>query len=72
MADNLKQRGGQDRKRIDVTQDYELRHCSKRFGVIAQTLKEAVKKVGDRAEAVEKHLQSSTSERKPAKRSGER
>jgi hypothetical protein len=68
MPDNLKQRGGQDRKRIDVTQEHELRDWSKKFGVSQDQLKDAVRAVGDRAEAVEKHLRTSPSVRKPAKR----
>ena len=71
MADDLKQRGGQDRKRIDVTQPHELRDWSKKFGVTEAKLKEAVRQVGDRAEAVEKRLRGST-ERKPGKRASER
>ena len=56
MADNLQQRGGQDRKRINVNEAYELRDWSKKFGVSEDELKDAVRKVGDRAEAVEQHL----------------
>ena len=56
MADNLQKRGGQDRKRIDVNQPYELRDWSKKFGVSEEELKDAVRKVGDRAEAVEQHF----------------
>lgn len=56
MADNLKKRGGQDRQRINVTEDYELEDWSKKFGVSKDQLKEAVEAVGDRAEKVEKYL----------------
>ena len=56
MADNLQSRGGQDRKRIDVHQDYELRDWSKKFGVSPDELKEAVKAVGNEADKVEAHL----------------
>lgn len=56
MADNLQSRGGQDRKRIDVHQDYELRDWSKKFGVTSEELKEAVKAVGNEADKVEAHL----------------
>ena len=68
MADDPKQRGGSDRRRIDIHQDYELRDWSKKFGVTADELVEAVRAVGDDASAVEKHL----SGRKPASRSGDR
>lgn len=56
MSDNLKNRGGQDRQRIDVNQDYELRDWSKKFGVSQEQVKEAVQAVGDRADKVEQYL----------------
>lgn len=63
MADDLNNRGGQDRKRIDVNQDYELRDWSKKFGVSPEQLKEAVQAVGDRADKVEQHLKSNRGNR---------
>ena len=56
MPDNLQNRGGQDRKRIDVNQDYELRDWSKKFGVTTDKIKEAVQAVGDQADRVEEFL----------------
>jgi uncharacterized protein DUF3606 len=56
MADNLEKRGGSDRKRIDVNEDYELRDWSKKFGVTPDKLKEAVQAVGDQADRVEQYL----------------
>ena len=56
MADDKTKRGGQDRTRIDISEDYELRDWSKKFGVTAEELKAAVKAVGTNAQAVEKHL----------------
>ena len=56
MADDLQSRGGSDRQRIDVNQDYELRDWSKKFGVTKDRLKEAVQAVGDRADRVEEFL----------------
>jgi|EndMetStandDraft_4_1072995.scaffolds.fasta_scaffold62401_3 uncharacterized protein DUF3606 len=56
MSDDLKKRGGQDRERIDVTQDYELRDWSEKLGVTPERLKEAVQAVGDRAERVQEYL----------------
>ena len=70
MADDLKQRGGQDRKRIDVGQEHELRHWSEKFGVSKERLKEAVEAVGTQADTVQEHLRGA--ERKPAKRAGGR
>ena len=45
-----------DRERINVNEDYELRSWSKKFNVTPDQLKQAVKAVGDRAAAVERHL----------------
>ena len=55
MSDD-KTKTAADRKRINVNEDYELRDWSKKFQVSPEKLKEAVKKVGTSAEAVEKHL----------------
>jgi predicted transcriptional regulator len=56
MADNTNNRGGQDRQRIDVNQDYELRDWAEKFSVSQEELREAVKAVGTRASDVEEYL----------------
>jgi hypothetical protein len=56
MSDDKTKTGGQDRKRIDVNEDYELRDWSKKFGVTPEQLKAAVRSVGTSAEDVQKHL----------------
>ena len=56
VPDDLSKRSGQDRKRIDVSQEHELRDWSEKFGVSRDRLKEAVQSVGDRAEAVQEYL----------------
>jgi hypothetical protein len=56
MSDDTSKSSGQDRARINVNQDHELRDWSKKFGVTPDELKKAVASVGDRAAAVEKHL----------------
>ena len=56
MPDNLQNRSGSDRQRIDVNEDYELRDWSKKFGVSKDQLKEAVQAVGDQADRVEEFL----------------
>jgi Protein of unknown function (DUF3606) len=56
MADDKSKVGRQDRDRIDVNEDYELRDWSKKFGVTPDQLKKAVQSVGTSAEAVRKHL----------------
>lgn len=60
MTDDLSNRGGQDRKRIDVSQDHELAYWSQRFGVSRDELKRAVQKVGVMAEDVERELSGKT------------
>ena len=62
MPDNTSSSGGQDRQRIDVSQDYELRDWSKKFGVSPEALREAVEAVGDRADAVEEYLRAHNSQ----------
>lgn len=56
MADDRSKTGGQDRRRINVHQDYEVRDWSRKLGVTAEQLKAAVKAVGNDANAVEMHL----------------
>jgi hypothetical protein len=56
MADNKAQTGGQDRARINLGEDYEVRDWSRKFGVSPEELKRAVEAVGNDAAAVEAHL----------------
>jgi hypothetical protein len=56
MADDKTNSGGQDRARINVNEDYELRDWSKRLGITPEKLKEVVKKVGPIAEDVRQEL----------------
>jgi hypothetical protein len=58
MSDDRSKSQGQDRQRINVHQDYELRDWSRKFGVTPQELKRAVAKVGDRAKDVERELKA--------------
>ncbi len=56
MSDDKTKTGGQDRARINTSEDYEVRDWSKKFGVTPDELKAAVKVVGNKAAAVEAHL----------------
>ena len=56
MSDDKSKSGGQDRTRISLTEDYEVRDWSKKFGVTPEQLKAAVAAVGDQASAVEAQL----------------
>jgi hypothetical protein len=58
MADDKSKSGGQDRQRINVGQDYELRDWSEKFGVTPERLKQAVDAVGTQADDVEQYLKS--------------
>jgi hypothetical protein len=56
MSDDPKKAHGQDRERINVNQDYELRDWAKSLGTTPERVKEAVQAVGDRAEKVREYL----------------
>jgi hypothetical protein len=58
MADDKSKAGGQDRTRINVNEDYELRDWARKLNVSPDRLKAAVKEVGTAAKDVEKHLSS--------------
>lgn len=59
MPDSKSQIGGQDRKRINLSEDYEVRDWAKKFNVTPEQLKAAVSAVGNEAAAVEAHLKKS-------------
>jgi hypothetical protein len=56
MADDPSKRGPQDRSRISLSEPYEIQYWTKKFGVTAAELRDAIKKVGNSAEAVEKEI----------------
>lgn len=56
MPDDKTKVGGQDRTRINVNEDYELRDWANKFNVTPEKLKDAVAAVGTSADAVEKYL----------------
>lgn len=56
MSDDKTKSGGQDRSRISLSEEYEVRDWARKFGVTADELKAAVKAVGNDAKAVEAHL----------------
>ena len=58
MSDDKTKAHGQDRDRINVNEDYELRDWSKSLNVTPERLKEAVQAVGDRVEKVREYLRS--------------
>jgi hypothetical protein len=56
MSDNLQNRGAQDRARINMHEEWEVRHWTEALGVSKEELEEAVKKVGPVADTVREHL----------------
>lgn len=58
MSDDKANAGGRDRARISLSDDYEVRDWSTKFGVTKEELTAAVKQVGNEASAVEAHLKS--------------
>ena len=56
MPDDLGKRQPQDPNFINVNEAWELDYWSRKFGVTAQQLKDAVKAVGTSVEKVKKYL----------------
>jgi hypothetical protein len=56
MSDDKSKSHGQDRERINVHEDYELRDWAKSLKTTPERLKEAVQAVGDRADKVRAFL----------------
>lgn len=56
MPDDPTKRGPQDRSRISLEEDYEVRYWTRRFGVSKEELAEAVRAVGHSVERVSEHL----------------
>ena len=56
MSDDKSKVGGNDRKLISLDEDYEVRDWAAKFGVSEQALRDAVSRVGNRAEDVEREL----------------
>ena len=56
MADNLTDRGPQDRTRINVNQPHEVRYWSRKLGVSEEALRSAVQTAGPMVDKVQQHL----------------
>lgn len=56
MADNLQNAGAQDRSRINVHEEHEVRYWTEALGVNREQLEQAVSAVGVSANAVREHL----------------
>ncbi|HWN66277.1 MAG TPA: DUF3606 domain-containing protein [Haliangium sp.] len=56
MADNPNLRSGQDRKRVNVHQEHEVRWWTQKWGVSREELEKAVQAVGTSVNKVEAYL----------------
>lgn len=56
MADDLGNRGPQDRSRVNVNETHELRYWTKELGVTEAQLRAAVAAAGTSAQAVRNYL----------------
>ena len=60
MADDKTNRGPQDRSRISLSEDYEVRYWTDKLGISKSQLEDVVRKVGSSATAVEEELRRQT------------
>ncbi len=56
MPDDMNKRGSQDRKRISLGEEHEVRYWTQKLGVSREQLEEAVRAVGNDADKVEERL----------------
>jgi hypothetical protein len=56
MSDNLKDRGPQDRSRISLTEDWEMKYWTQALGVSREELEKLVREHGHAADAVREAL----------------
>jgi len=56
MPDNLVKKGVQDRTRINLSEDWEVKHWTKVLACSVMELKDAIAKVGNSVEKVRKEL----------------
>jgi len=56
MSDDTAQRGTQDRSRINISQEHEVRYWTQTLGVSEDELRRAVGEVGSMADRVREHL----------------
>ena len=59
MSDDTALRGKQDRAKINMNEDYEVRYWTERFGISKERLATVVNEVGSSVASVEKYLQQS-------------
>jgi hypothetical protein len=57
MPDDLSNRGPQDRSRISLEEEHEVRYWTQALGISREELERTVRSVGHSAEAVKRALQ---------------
>jgi predicted RNA-binding protein YlqC (UPF0109 family) len=57
--DNLRKKGSQDRSKINLHEEFEVKYWMKELGVTKQQLEKVIDKVGNSAAAVRKELTTS-------------
>ena len=58
MADDRSIRGGHDRLRVNMDQEYEARYWADKWGVSQQELRSAIASVGPMVSDLERHFES--------------
>jgi len=66
MADDRSLRGGQDRTRVNMDQEYEARYWAKKWNVSEEELRSAVGEVGPMVSDLERHFATRHSSRSSA------
>ena len=56
MSDDTTLRSSQDRDRISMEQDHEVRYWTERYGISREELQSAVDAVGNSISAIERYL----------------
>jgi hypothetical protein len=56
MADDLKNKGPQDRTRINLSEDWEMAYWTKELNCSESELRKAITNVGNSTDAVRKYL----------------
>jgi hypothetical protein len=60
MSDDKSKRGKQDRMRINIHEDFEVRYWSKELGITPDQLKELVQQLGASAETIRQAVKRKT------------
>jgi hypothetical protein len=56
MVDNLKDRGAQDRSRVNIHEEHEVRYWTEKWGVTKDQMAKAIERAGVSVQAVAREL----------------